>query len=106
MDLSDKQQDEMHAIHLKEAEHRKAMHEKRKSEKIDRSEMSGDEIFERRNARLDHMIALQSEVKSVLSDEQFDKWQKMMRKKLKEGKYKNDATPPKRIMVRPLALDC
>ena len=38
------------------------------------------------NARLDHQIALQTKMKEILDDEQYQSWKKMKKQKAMHGK--------------------
>lgn len=46
--------------------------------------------FEAQNKALDQMIALQSEMKKILTPEQFEKYKKMKKRRVKSAKHKMD----------------
>ena len=79
LDLSTSQQEKVQEIYLAKAEERKAKKEARsKSDSISRSpEMR----YNRMNERLDAMIAHKKEMKEILTEEQYVKWEKLAAKK-------------------------
>ena len=74
LDLSEKQQQKIQAIHLEKATDRQARMEERKERD---SKPDADERFEMMNDRLDKQIAVKDQMKDILSDEQFEKWEKL-----------------------------
>ena len=46
-------------------------------EKRAKKDMSTDELFALRNARLDKMIAFKQKVKTILSKDQYTKWEEL-----------------------------
>lgn len=88
LDLSAKQQEAIFEFNKSEAEFRKAKIAGRKSQKEtgERTRPTADERFAMENARLDHRIAQQQELKKILNDEQFDQWKKMQLYKHARGK--------------------
>lgn len=53
--------------------------------------------FEAQNTALDHMIAMQSEMKKILTKEQYEKFKKMKKHRVKSVKKQKMAKRPKRI---------
>lgn len=100
LDLNDKQQKEIYAINLKNAENRKAFMEKRQAAK-DNGTMqkpSKEERVKMMNAKLDHQIEMKNKMKSILNEEQFAKWEKAQARQhmKKEGMKKGPDMKPKR----------
>jgi hypothetical protein len=79
LDLSEKQQQEILEFNIANVEFRKAKLAERETRRAseERSRPSADERYAMENAKLDHMIAQQQELKKILNDEQFDQWKKM-----------------------------
>ena len=90
LDLTEEQQSKIQDMFTKNAAERKAKMEAHKVRKEKGETLTEDEKFELENSRLDKAIAQKEEMKSVLNDEQYDKWVKMLEKrgKHKRGKYR------------------
>lgn len=73
LDLTSKQQEKLKPLFL-EAQNEKAAAHKNHSEMRN---LSNDEKFAKMNEMLDKRIAFQGKVKQILSEDQFEKWQKM-----------------------------
>ncbi len=81
LDLSKEQQDNIYALHLDEAKTRKEQRAKREHDKgTEKPKLSSEEKFNKMNKRLDKKIAHKKKMKSILSKEQFNKWEQMQRK--------------------------
>ncbi|WP_297704912.1 hypothetical protein [uncultured Eudoraea sp.] len=96
LDLSDAQQMEIQKINLENAIEREALMLKRKAknEKSEQFKPSTDERFEFQNERLDRMIAQKGKMKQILSEEQFQKWERIHhhgRNHKKDGKREHDS---------------
>jgi hypothetical protein len=96
LDLSAAQQKEIQELNLENAKERQALMLERKLEKEEegRSRPSADERFEFQNEKLDRMIAQKGKIKQILSEEQFQKWERMhhhRRNHRKEGKRGHDS---------------
>ncbi len=93
LDLSEAQQSQIQALNLENAKTRKAKMEERKAKKEagEAKKPTSEERYAIQNARLDQMIAQKAEMKKILSEEQYDKWEKMAhrRGKHRKGKGKN-----------------
>ncbi|PKA97421.1 hypothetical protein B0O79_1082 [Flavobacteriaceae bacterium MAR_2009_75] len=92
LDLDKNQQSKVMALNLEHAKMRKAKMEERKAakEKGEMKKPTADERYAMQNEKLDQMIAHKAEMKNVLSEEQYQKWQKMnMHKKKKSGKRRD-----------------
>ncbi|MBM1105914.1 hypothetical protein JQC67_07185 [Aurantibacter crassamenti] len=86
LDLTKGQQTQIQALNLKNAKARKAKMDERKASKIEgeRKKPTSEERFAMQNARLDAQIAQKSEMKSILSEDQMIKWEKMHHNKRKQ----------------------
>ncbi|MEZ2415740.1 hypothetical protein ACA086_12300 [Muriicola sp. E247] len=80
LDLTEKQQEQIQEFHLENNKLRREKMESRKEDRADspRKELSAEEKFAMQNERLDRMIASKEKLKSILNQEQFEKWEKMM----------------------------
>jgi len=84
LDLTTQQEDNVYKVQLAQAQKRKAFMDDRKKE--DRSALTKEQRFELKAKKLDHKIALQKEMKSILTADQFELWRKMNhRNKQKRG---------------------
>ena len=73
---------------LEQVAYRKAKMEERKTRRATNDEKpSAEERYALENERLDHMIAQQSELKKILSEEQFSQWKKIQMHK--HAKHQN-----------------
>ncbi|KAA3624957.1 MAG: hypothetical protein DWP94_02185 [Flavobacterium sp.] len=77
LDLDEKQQAKVFDLELNTAKNREAL----KSVKEPGEEMTDEEKFERQSARLDAQIEYKDAMKSILSKDQFEKWEKSVQKK-------------------------
>ena len=92
LDLTDAQQKQIQALNLESAKTRKAAMEKRKAAKANEESKkpTSDERYAMKSERLDQMIAHKSEMKEILSPEQYEKWEKMAKRKGKHHKGKHE----------------
>lgn len=93
LDLTSDQQEQILEINKQHAVERKQKMEERKALKESKKELTSDEIFTKKSARLDNMIAHKAEMKKILNEEQFEKWStskkhRMHKMKKKAGKRK------------------
>lgn len=83
LDLNKDQQNKMYTLNLDQAKNRKQKIEARKKamEKADgqKPELSSEEKFNRMNSQLDKKIALKNKAKSILTEEQFQKWERLQK---------------------------
>jgi len=96
LDLSAAQQKEIQKLNLENAKERQALMLERKSVKEEegRTRPGADERFEFQNEKLDRMIAQKGKIKQILSEEQFQKWERMhqqRRNHRKDGKRGHDS---------------
>lgn len=77
LDLTEDQQEKVYDIHLKNATVRKAKMEAMKAQRQseDFKRPTKEERLARMNARLDNQIAMKKKMKSILTDEQYAKWE-------------------------------
>ena len=75
LDLNDQQANKIYTIQLEQAKKRKAFIAERK--KQDRPELTKEQRFELEEKKLDNMIAVQKEMKAILTADQFEKWRKI-----------------------------
>jgi protein CpxP len=85
LDLDQNQQKEVESILLANAELRKTKLGQRKAKRDEDTRPTKEERFAIQNEQLDHMIAQKAEIKKLLTDKQFSKWEKMQHKR-QEGK--------------------
>ncbi len=81
LDLNQSQQTEIQSLFLSNATDRKNKMDERESKKEEGSRPSKDERYAMQNERLDHMIAQKAAMKKILTDSQFEKWEKMQHKR-------------------------
>lgn len=86
LDLDQNQQKEMYSLLLSNAQFRKAKMEERK--KMEGNQPSKEERYAKQNERLDQRIAHKAEMKKLLTEEQFNKWENMNDGKRKTKKHK------------------
>lgn len=80
LDLSEKQQQEVKQLFIKEANERESFKKDRKK----RKELSETERFEKRTQMMDKLIAHKKEMKSILNEAQYAKWEKSVGKHKKK----------------------
>jgi hypothetical protein len=72
LDLNQVQQKKVEALELEVATDRHARHEKRKLDE----KKTDEDLFKARSEHLDNQIVYKNKMKSILSEEQFQKWEK------------------------------
>jgi Tfp pilus assembly protein PilV len=87
LDLNKDQEAKIYQMNLENSKERKAKMEERKKNKEEgkRKELTSDERFERESKMLDQKIAKMRNLKSILSKEQYEKWEKMQQNRMKKG---------------------
>jgi len=91
LDLNESQQSKIKYILTEDAKTRKSKMEAYKASKDEGEKvMSADEKYARQNERLDHQIARKKEMKSFLTPEQFQKYEKMSHRKNMHGHKKRE----------------
>ena len=96
LDLSTAQQKEIQTLNLENAKEREALmlERKVKKEQAEQSKPSADERFDFQNERLDRMIVQKGKMKQILSEEQFQKWERInhhRRSHKKEGNREHNS---------------
>jgi len=86
LDLSEAQQTQIKALFVENA-NKRAEH-KAQRESGETKALTSKEKYERTNARLDHQIAQKAKLKEILSDEQFEKWAEIQKRRGHRGKKK------------------
>ncbi|MEO0527714.1 MAG: hypothetical protein AAFZ89_10845 [Bacteroidota bacterium] len=83
LELTEQQQEEIQKINLENAALRKAKMEERtaKKEEGESKKPTTEERYTMLNERLDRQIAVQDQMKQILTEEQFDQWKKMQHRK-------------------------
>lgn len=81
LDLNDSQQKKVYTLNKRNAIERKKMMEERKAMRESDKRPTKEEVFEKKSKMLDKMIAHKAEMKKILTPEQYDKWQKMAKRK-------------------------
>jgi hypothetical protein len=88
LDLSAQQQKEIANIVAKKQLKREAMRTELKSKKAEDKKLTSDEKFVLKRNMLDEQIAHKNEMKKVLTAEQYEKWEKMSKNKMRKGMQK------------------
>ncbi|SFR40109.1 hypothetical protein SAMN04490243_1607 [Robiginitalea myxolifaciens] len=84
LDLSENQQQQV--ARLLEAEFAEARKIRESQKASDKSEI---DRFERRNAQLNRQLALKAELKNILNDEQYERWQKHQHRKMAQRRNRS-----------------
>lgn len=85
LDLDQNQQTEIQTLFLASATERKNKMEERQANKEQGKRPTKEERYAMQNERLDQMIAQKAAMKEILTDAQFEKWERMQHKR-KQGK--------------------
>ncbi|ALM21654.1 hypothetical protein AAT17_10615 [Nonlabens sp. MIC269] len=85
LDLSDKQINSIQPLIANQELERQSLRENREEMK----NLSNDEKFNRLNTRLDKKLDFKRKMKSILTADQYEKWQKMHKRKRTEGRKKH-----------------
>ena len=80
LELNEQQQKQVYVLAEQNAKKRKTRHENKTSKK----EMSAEQRYEAKLAHLDYQIEMQNKMKSILNEQQYEQWKKMMYKREKE----------------------
>jgi len=102
LDLSEKQQQEIKPLFLARAKKRKEAMEARKTAKKEQKRPTADKIYKMQMDRLNDMIAMKNSMKEILNKDQFEKYQKLKkkRKNLVMKKKKQQKMMPKKKRKR------
>jgi len=88
LDLNENQKKAIYKLNMKNAEEREAIRAEFQKNKGQRTPITSDERFERENSRLEKQIAHKTEMKKILTDEQFQEWEVIMKSNKRGGKNK------------------
>lgn len=88
LDLSAKQQEQMKSIIAEQTAKRESRMKEWKANKDTDSKLSSDERFARKSQMLDEQIAMKAKMKTILSADQFEKWDAMKSKHHKRGSHR------------------
>ncbi len=90
LDLTEAQQKEILVMQLENAKLRMEKREawKDHKESVNSKSLSPDERFEMQNERLDRAIAQKEQMRSILNEAQFGKWEEMHQRTGHHGHYK------------------
>ena len=88
LDLTDSQQKQVQKLKLEQEELRqsKRAEMKERREANDEKRISTEERYEHEVERLDQMIAFKAEMKSILNQSQYEKWERMQHHKKKQSR--------------------
>lgn len=84
LDLDKNQETAVYNLMKENAADRKNAKAEMQKRKESGTKPTNEEKFEMQNARLDKMIAHKASMKTILSKEQFEKWEKSMQTKMKK----------------------
>lgn len=102
LDLSEKQQREIKPLVKAQAAERKAGMEKKKEFRKNKTKPTADEIYAMKSKQLDEQIAFKNNMKNILNKEQFEKFEKMAKRRMHKGKkmMKKKAAIKKKKMTK------
>lgn len=91
LDLTEKQQVAVQKLELEQAIKRKENFQN----KTDRKQPTDTERFEMKTKRMDDQIAMKKQMKSILTEEQFQKWEEGLQSRKREMRapHKKDGVP-------------
>lgn len=81
LDLDDKQQKDLQKLILERTKKAEQFKAERKAKREAGQKPTADERFAMKSKMLDERIAMRDEVKKILTEEQYAKWEKMKREK-------------------------
>ena len=76
LDLNENQQKAVHKMMLKSAEERKQFREENRQNRKNGIKPTSEQKFNRENIRLEKQMAHKNEMKKILNEDQYEKWQK------------------------------
>lgn len=86
LDLTQNQAEQIKPLLEKQLSNRKAMHEKRKAMKKNGKKPTADERYAMKSTKLDKMIAFKAEMKRILNEKQYERFEKIAAKKMHKAK--------------------
>ncbi len=97
LDLSERQQNKIRPLLAEKITNRAAHKKNRKAKKEERKKLSSDERFKKEMARLDKMIVFKANMKDILNDQQYERFEKIvvrkkhkMKRRGKQRRIKHD----------------
>jgi hypothetical protein len=87
LDLNAKQQEQVKQIMAEQGTKREALRAERMAKKEEGQKRNADEQFAMKNKMLDEQIIMKNKMKTILSTEQFEKWNNLKEKQ--EGKFQD-----------------
>ncbi|WP_431165946.1 hypothetical protein [Tenacibaculum halocynthiae] len=88
LDLTDSQQRRVKPLLAEQINDKKELRSKRKAMKESGKKPSADERYAVANSRLNKLIAFKTEMKSILNEKQYERFEKMTAKKMHKRKKK------------------
>jgi len=85
LDLNENQQKQIHKLMLKSAEERNKFREENRQNRKNGIKPTSEQKFNRENIRLEKQMAHKNEMKKILNEDQYEKWQKTMMIRNKNG---------------------
>tara|TARA_R110002012_G_scaffold17930_5_gene66737 strand:+ start:46271 stop:46735 length:465 start_codon:yes stop_codon:yes gene_type:complete len=88
LDLTEAQQKQIMDLNVENAKERKAMMEKRQERQKDKEEkaVSKDDKLKMKNDMLDKQIAMKANMKKILTEEQYKKWENLKKERKEKGR--------------------
>ena len=106
LDLTEAQQKKVMALNLEQAKQRKAAMEKRKEAKEKGEKPTKEERLAFENKKLDAQIENKKQMKSILNDEQYKKWETMLEKRARsKNRMKRGKRMEEKKMHKELSKD-
>ena len=106
LDLTEAQQKKVMALNLEQAKQRKAVMEKRKEAKEKGKKPTKEERLAFENKKLDAQIENKKQMKSILNDEQYKKWETMLEKRARsKNRMKRGKRMEEKKMHKELSKD-
>ena len=106
LDLNESQQSKIKSILTADAKTRKSKMEAYKARKEEgKKEMTAEEKYALQNERLDYQIARKKEMKSILTPEQFEKYEKMSHRKGMQGHKKEKVVEKENALKKNSIID-
>jgi len=86
LDLNEKQQNQIKPLLMTQAAQRKTAMEKMKKARENKQKPSEEELFTMRSQQLGNQIAMKKSMKEILTKEQFEEFEKMVKMRKTKGK--------------------
>jgi len=88
LDLTENQEQKVYTFMKQTSEEREATMAEYKKKKENGEEFTSEQRYEMQLNRLERQIEHKAAMKNILSEEQYEKWEKTMKSKMKEGRKK------------------